>query len=368
MDSPHLLPIFPKFNSQLLLQAALWEPPQSVAVYQQWRTGNDFEALDGRSFALLSVLYRNLQRLENLNDPILPRLKGIYKRSWYQNQLRLPIYSSAIQALSQKALPILLDESALLSDYDDLGSRTLERVSIGLASSAYSEAWQLLAAQGWQSKIAYHRYSEPCTRFYRSITANTHCCLQIVQVTDQQRWQRAGVAPFAELSLPRLDPSTQLVRLCQQGLAWREPEPSLLWWVDAYTLLQRHAVALDWSYLYQQPPLLRLALCDGLSYLVDVLQAPVAAAHLAQLRSITVTPAQQLAYQRWTSPHPVWRGLLARYVEYQQLQTQPPSGLGWYGFLHYIRSQRELPSIPMLLRQLVQRAATHVSKNTKDHC
>ena len=79
---------WPNPQQELLLRAALLEGEAALSAWQQWQAEADLDHLDYGSFRLLPLLYQNLQR-HQIKHPWLPTLKGIHRRTWYQNQLRL---------------------------------------------------------------------------------------------------------------------------------------------------------------------------------------------------------------------------------------------------------------------------------------
>jgi hypothetical protein len=69
-----------------LLQAAILREQPALDAWQKWRQSVDIETLDSESHHLLSTLYPNLVR-HGVEDPHISRLKGVYRRTWYVNQL-----------------------------------------------------------------------------------------------------------------------------------------------------------------------------------------------------------------------------------------------------------------------------------------
>jgi len=70
-----------------LLQAALQNQSEALTAFAAWQGTVDIDDLPPGQFELLPLLYRNMQRAGLEEHPWLPRLKGIYRRAWYANQL-----------------------------------------------------------------------------------------------------------------------------------------------------------------------------------------------------------------------------------------------------------------------------------------
>jgi hypothetical protein len=72
-----------------LLQACLLPPTAAFTAYQQWQQATDFENLEPHQFALLPYLYKHLEPHFLPTDPLVPRLRGVYKQAWLRQQQRL---------------------------------------------------------------------------------------------------------------------------------------------------------------------------------------------------------------------------------------------------------------------------------------
>lgn len=68
-----------------------------------WLASTNIERLEAGQFQLLPMLYPQLEQTA-VDHPWLPRLKGIYRRTWFANQLALRAAAAALQVLTD-ALP-----------------------------------------------------------------------------------------------------------------------------------------------------------------------------------------------------------------------------------------------------------------------
>jgi hypothetical protein len=83
----------------LLLKACLLEPEQAFEAYRHWKQQTDFEQLSPASFSLLPKLFKHLEQL--LHDDLTPRLRGIYKQAWLQQQHRIAQEQQLLEFLQQ---------------------------------------------------------------------------------------------------------------------------------------------------------------------------------------------------------------------------------------------------------------------------
>ena len=74
-------------QEQLLL-VALGDPDSAAEAWKSLPASFSLDDLEPGSFELLPLVYRNVAQTDPA-DPLLPRLKGIYRRSWVKNNLLL---------------------------------------------------------------------------------------------------------------------------------------------------------------------------------------------------------------------------------------------------------------------------------------
>src|SRR5262245_53419620 len=114
---------WPAREQTLLLDAALLPFDAAWSAWQAWKTAVDFEnGLDRGSYRLLPLVYRNLSR-PGLEDPLLGRLKGVYRLTWYKNQFLFRTLAEVLRRLDAAGVPALVLKGASLTTlyYRDLG-------------------------------------------------------------------------------------------------------------------------------------------------------------------------------------------------------------------------------------------------------
>src|SRR4029434_4614276 len=98
-------PPWPDPLQRSLLRVAFLEPEQAV---EEWRSLRGDLVLDdiwdAETHRLLPLVYRRLVQL-GVNDPVLPRLKGLHRRAWYQNQLNLSRSVPFLTLLEEADIP-----------------------------------------------------------------------------------------------------------------------------------------------------------------------------------------------------------------------------------------------------------------------
>ena len=107
-----------------LLQVALGAPAGSGRIWSELRPQFVLDLLEPGSFELLPLVYRALAD-SGVEEPLLPRLKGIYRRAGVRNTLQLERARVTAAILEEAAVPALFLQGAAFADrfYPDLGLR-----------------------------------------------------------------------------------------------------------------------------------------------------------------------------------------------------------------------------------------------------
>lgn len=274
-----------------LLRAALAPPATAAEAFFAWVAIADLDAVSSAEFPLLPLLYQTVEKLE-LRHPWLPRLAGIYRRTWYANQLMLQHLGRATDALGRAAVPVLFAGAAplALSVYPAIAARPITTVELLVAPEGVDVALGALQAPGWrassrrrvdrtwQTRVAFSAGPKQTMELtWHPLPEAPYAAAAAEAWRFPQAHERAGVAVTC------LDDTMQLLRLC---LAAPLQGPIAL--ADGAMLVMHGAV--DW------PRLVALA--------AETRQGPAAAWLLTALRDslgIVAVPADvvdQLAEQR----------------------------------------------------------------------
>lgn len=148
--APRSTPL-PSAAQRLLLEAALGDGEAAVAAAREWSLLVDLDRIDFGSFRLLPLLVRNLERLD-IELPSSDRLRGIYRRCWYRNQVLLRGAKAALGVLRDAGVETLVIKGAALIDryYPDSGTRPMSDVDILVGSADRDSAFSILEASGWE--------------------------------------------------------------------------------------------------------------------------------------------------------------------------------------------------------------------------
>ena len=91
----------------MLLQAALLDGDRASTASRAWCARIDLDLLDAGSLRLLPLLYRAMTaRGESWTH--LGRLRGVYRQTWYRNNLLIGRLARLIDALERAGIPTLV--------------------------------------------------------------------------------------------------------------------------------------------------------------------------------------------------------------------------------------------------------------------
>ena len=308
----------------------------AVKAWDHWCDTGVLDEVDRGSFRLLPLLYRNLAR-HDVDDPNLPRLRGVYRQAWYRNQLVMESAYEAARTLTAAGIPVMALKGAALIDgiYGELGARPMDDVDLMVPRRSAEKALRALSEAGWASPThANGDFRRPLRIVHgvpllrpggRAIDLHWRLLDECPAANDGSFWDAAEPFAFGGVQALRLCPADQLLHLSVHGIRW-DPVPPIRWAADIYLLLQRRGPEVDWERLVTQAidRGLTLELLAALSYVSEQLGSAVPLEVLGALRRARPSRLAYLDFRaqgaRTTVPSQV-----ARYVtRYARLSAGQP--------------------------------------------
>jgi hypothetical protein len=286
---------WPSERQKLLLRAALVGGDESADAWRRLRPRFRLDDLDSASTALLPLLYRQLECL-GIDDPLLPRLRGVYRRTWYVNQLLLDRLVSTLRAVQAvKANPVVVSSWELPGHYyGDSGLRSVAALHLLVRPHDAEAAEAALAGDGWTIPLDRSRSSvrfekpngDQCVLYWQLF----HEFSDAASGTEpEDLWEPAVELTLASVPARALGPADELLNVCLSGARANVP-PSILWVADAVSVLGATRPEVNWERLVRQARKLRatLRLRDALIFLRDEVDAAVPGDVIEELEA---TPA-----------------------------------------------------------------------------
>jgi hypothetical protein len=288
---------WPSERQKLLLRAALLEDQRAAQAWDMLRLDFDVEELELGEHRLLPLVYHRLRQL-GLDDPALPKLRGLYRRTWYLNQVLLDRLKEALRAVEERDVEALVVNSWELPVryYRDLGLRAVEQLHLLVRPGRVSGAARALAEAGWSGPL------EPSEAFLRgrhsaAYTAENGdvCVLNwrlfpeysapgLVEPTDL--FESAITFELGGVPARALSPSDEMLDICISG-ARMSHWSNLVWIADALAVLRAPDITIDWGRLCRQARRLRatLPLREALAFLRHEFECDVPDEVLDELQS-----------------------------------------------------------------------------------
>ncbi len=310
-------------QQELLLRAALFKGASAVEAWRQWKSGVDVEKLDPGSYRILPLLYRNLLTL-GVSDPSIGKYKGVYRRTWYKNQLLFHELASALRFFEDACIETIVLKGAALSvlNYGDYGLRPMNDIDLLIRTNQVSKSIDLLRDLGWTpvdfepgEKYISVSYSHGFRNGKgQEIDLHWHLLSQSREKdADTDFWDGAITLDINGVATRTLSPSDQLLHVCLHGARWNYIPP-IRWIADAMTVLNTSS-EIDWDRVIAQARKrwLILPLMDSLNYLRHAVDAPVPLDTLRNIQEIPVHRIERIEYTinlrrptRWTAMLDLW--------------------------------------------------------------
>jgi len=245
-------------NERSLLGAAVCSEPDSLADWEQWQLGNSLDTAGTHSQALFSMVYANLGNKLDIRDAKV--LKGVYKRTWYANQLILTQVPSILERLGKANIPVLLfnDVAMAAGHYPDHGYRAIRCIDLLVRQEAWQRSLEVIAEHGWRLQKD-DSFSSPSslsiTLFTResgqTLRLWTRLFMAIPQTeTEADLWRNAISKKIGDRSIMTLGASEQLLAICSE--AFRMDHCPLILYSDARLISHLLLTTADWTRLIWQ--------------------------------------------------------------------------------------------------------------------
>ncbi len=297
----------PTEDELLLLRAACLPGSDALAAWSTWQARNDLQTSDKTAFDLLPAVYRNLTALGSEPDAVM---RGIYRRSWVQNQKLFQSAADVLRLFDEHRIPTLLLKGGALATtyYPDSGTRPMYDVDVLVPTDRAEAAYELLRSRGWQPLVTPGGPMAHVVQVVRSsdlegpdgskLDLHWHALVDDYDTAaDADFWDAAVDLTFNRVPAKSLCPSDLLLHVLLHGARYM-PTRSVLWVMDAYRVIAGSEV-LDWERLTRQARErgLVLPVRTGLEYVRDELGADVPAETIRVLRREPVGLLDRLEFR-----------------------------------------------------------------------
>lgn len=309
IDAAQVAALWPTPGQELLLRAAVIPGRGALEAWQTWKAEHDLieTELDHGSFRLLALVYKNILA-QGADEPLMPRLKGIYRYWWCSNQRLFYRAAEVIQGLERAGIPTLVLKGAAASAayYRDSGVRPMADIDLLVPYRDAAAAVAALGRLGWKPArprvtdlIRYQHSVRMLHVTGEALDLHWHVLAECVHPdADQGFWARAVPVRVLGASSLALGPTDSLLHAVVHGMRWNA-EPTIRWVADAMAILNACGDAIDWTILEREACRQRvvLRLRTGLDYLRRRMDAPIPARALAALDAAVPAGVERMEYR-----------------------------------------------------------------------
>jgi hypothetical protein len=295
---------WPSDLQEQLLVVALGDSDAAAAAWRSIRGRFVLDELEPGSFDLMPLVYHRLAELLP-DEPLLERLKGVYRREWVRANLLVERTKEVAAILGASGVPALFIEGAVLATryYPMPALRTSWFVDVLVEPGEAMGALRSLTAAGWappppgtpsrQRWALSHPDRTVCV--VRTAPAYDFVSRNEPPAANAPLWQAAEPYELGGATVTTVQPTETLLTVCVAGARAQEP-PSVTWIVDATMILRSSGI--NWERFVEigvtraQAP----RLLDALTYLSRLPGTDVPAHILRKLASAPVTPRERLGH------------------------------------------------------------------------
>lgn len=362
--------LWPNAQQSLVLRAATSDGSDALDAFQAWRETIDLEGdFDRGTYRLLPLLYHNLSRL-GVSDPLMGRLKGIYRRTWYENHRLFHNVAPVLAALEAAGIETLLLKGAplTLTYYENYGVRPMSDVDVVVPYEHAKRAIDLLEQLGWRGDhtsatvdLLYSHAVQFVNDEGGEFDLHWHVLFEASsEEANRVFWDSAQAFDFNGTQTRQLDPTGMLLHIALHGVRWN-PEPPIRWIPDALAVIGAAGDQIDWSVAarFARDHKIARRLELALNYLAENHAAPVPPAVLEELRASKAGLMERVdnaATLRDLGEGKAWANAAVVLADYWRHNRTIGVPRFLFGFPHYLRYRwgldRRRQTIPVILKAM----------------
>lgn len=239
-------------RQMLLVRAATLGDERAGEAWERWSDGASPESVHSGEIRLLAAAYRRLGEL-GVGGPMVEVAKGVYRRTWYANQLAVARNAEIIGRLNDAGIRSLVLKGFGLAvlHYRDLGARPMEDLDLLVDPERIEEAARVLEPLGFRPE---GRDSRPTGLLATEIeladakrnAVEMHGYSLIESADDSDLWERRQPFALRDVEAFAPAPADSLLNVCAHGMRWNAVQP-VSWAVDAVAIVRSADGFFDWE-------------------------------------------------------------------------------------------------------------------------
>ena len=371
---------WPTRAQELLLRAALLEREPALKSWNEWRRTIDIDVVDYGSHRMIPQLYRNLQR-HGVKDPLMERLKGVYRYYLYKNEILLHRIGTLLAAFEDAGIQTMVLKGAALIPlyYGERGLRPMLDADMLVHAHQAEQAMELLQRVRWKSVRTEPQTYIPIihsTPFEddggRQLDLHWHLFWECFNANDDDEyWKNAVPVQIGGMQTLALNPTDQLLHTCWHGARWNEVPP-IRWIADAMAILAASSAQIEWPSLLKKARRHRIVMPikDSLQYLKSTFDAAVPDTLLESMSAVRISKIERENYEVSLNPlaAPTTTKILRQlYYDYRWLSSSTSSRVKSLAFARHLQAKWNIDhlwNVPLYVSmRMVRRLLSAKSRN-----
>ena len=372
---------WPTRDQELMLRAALLERDPALEAWNEWKRTVNIEVIDYGSHRMVPLLYRNLQR-HGIKDPLMERLKGVYRYYLYKNEILMHRIGTLLTAFEAAGINTLVLKGAALIQlyYRESGLRPMLDADVLVQAHQAEQAMEVLTRLQWKPL----RYTRPQMRIPivhstpfedgggRQLDLHWHLFWECFNASDDDDyWENAIAIQISGVQTLALNPTDQLLHTCWHGARWNEVPP-IRWVADAMAILTASAAEIEWPSLLKKAQRHRITLPvkDTLEYLKNKFNAPIPDSVLQSLSAVRISKMERENYEVTLDPMapPTTAKILRQlYYDYRWLSSSTSSRFKSLAFARHLQAKWDIERlwhVPLYVSMRMVRRVLTTRPNT----
>lgn len=333
-----------------LLKAALYRGNAARQAFSDWQEAVDFERLDFVSYRFLPQLYLNLQSLK-IEHRLLPKIKGIYRKTWIENQLFVENLRTVIDMLERHLIRFVITSCIprIMSSVIDRNVYALDGLTVSIEAKNAAATIKILCENGWLPNANFNFQEIAQIDFVFLTKANQFNLILNWQTNFEILWQTSEKIEFAGKKVNILSAEEQLLQICSDEFSSGKRKNGL-WIFLAHSVLQNEK-RIDWKRVVSTAKKRRMGfeLWQMLDNLRKDFGSNVPAQVLRELKAARPKIVSGIFRQ---NPLTAFYSLRSSYQEQSAANGEPTNLAGFYIFL---QKHWNAPGILHLTREILRR-------------
>lgn len=292
---------WPSEDDALLLKAVLLPGQEAIKAWEEWLQIVNIDTVEAGTQRMFPLLYAKLKEY-NIDHPLMNRFKGIYRHTWYKNQMTFHHIIPLLKGFEDAGIDALVLKGTALTVlyYKDLGLRPMSDFDLMIAPSDVKKALIILQTLGyvpsqgkWEifdSELLYIRHSIGFKHVNSKQEFDLHwhmiqenCGLNV----DDTLWQHKQPISINNFHTFTLDATDHLMHTCIHGLKSNFLVP-IRWVADAKIIIDQEEI--EWERLIReiQKRNIVLPILQAFSYLHDEMLVSIPGEVLSELSTLKV--------------------------------------------------------------------------------